>query len=354
MVKLIILSMHGWDTLRAEGIKELERLMNHPYFLKSIKILRVYYKYYSKGREQEIQQMKDLIDPDERLGDAEKTIGKRRNALKKRLEDFYKTKQEKGAKYQIYFVENKWLGIREVKEQKEKKIATLPTHQGKAKTSLSFQKFDLPHIKERLIDFFKIYPEAWVLPKRLVARSNASGTFHWDVIAVFLFSTILVIYISRSYFSSFKFYIETANIHPYAISFLVDRLAKIQKLFENLLSFELLFVIFRFSILATIIPWIIYNKIFKGRASIYSTIGLQFYFIMCWVPIFVWIGFAWIKLLFHNSDVTLLCIFTSILSVYVLGAYSYCLCTLNGFTFKKGILPSIIYLSIHYWFVKTL
>ena len=173
------------------------------------------------------------------------------------------------------------------------------------------------------------------MPKRLVARSTASGTFNWDTIGVFLFSTLLVVVTSRWYFSSFRSYIEMANIHPDTISFIVDRLVKIEKPIKNLLSFELIFAIFRFSILATVIPWIIYNKIFKGRATIYSIINFQFYFIMCWIPIAVWIGFASISLSFRNIDLTSLGMVVTFLGGYFLWRYYCCLYKLSGFTWKR-------------------
>lgn len=155
--------MHGWEnqTLRKEGLKELERLINHSDFSKSKKLLEVFYKYYSEGKEHEIQKMMDLFDSSESLADPEKTIGKRRDTLKNRLIIYYKTKEGRKAKYQIYFATNKLLGIKEVEGQKEKKVSASSAIKENTKASLLSQGFNLPHIKEAILDFFKIFPDVW-------------------------------------------------------------------------------------------------------------------------------------------------------------------------------------------------
>ncbi len=265
--------------------------------------------------------------------------------LRSFLEDFYNSAEGKKSEYRLFFVSDERdyrLGI--------KKADIL----GKTNKETGTKLPEFAHIKEILLSFFKIYPEAWAMPKRLVARSTASKTFNWDTIAIFLLSATLVVLMSRSFFSSYKFYVETANIHPVLTNFLLARLGKIERPFDNILSFELLFYIFRFAVITTIIPWLIYTKIFKGSASVYEIMNLQFYFLSSWIPVFVWVGFADIKLTFLNADATLLRLFTALLGLWVLYTYYKCLYQLSGFTWKKGISPYIIYIPVHLWFITIL
>jgi hypothetical protein len=279
--------------------------------------------------------------------------------LRQFLEGFYNSAEGKESACRIYFVSDERdyrLGIKkaDILSETKKEIMT-DTASTESQVGLSGIKLHgSSRVKEILLDFLKIYPEAWAMPKHLVARSTASKTFNCDAIAIFLVSTILTVLIAQYYFSSFRFYIETASIHPVFIGFLINLLEKIEKPFDNILSFNLLFFIFRFTVITIIIPWLIYNKVFKGKVSIYEMMNFQFYFIMSWSPVFIWIGFAAVRLTFLNADITLLELFTTILGLWVLYTYYKCLYQLSGFTWKKGILPYTIYIPLHFWFIRTL
>lgn len=360
-----MIERYGWDKLKREGLKELERIASSKLFAgkdELVYILKKYIELYRNDADLKNQIQGTAFYPDI-ANRAEKPARDKASQqikkLRQLLRDFNDSDEGKESEYRIRFIsEERDYRLKVEKTDilgeinKETAAISAVANSSIIRTDTKLPEF--AHIKEILLSFFKIYPEAWAMPKRLVARSTASGTFNWDTIGVFLFSTLLVVVTSRWYFSSFRSYIEMANIHPDTISFIVDRLVKIEKPIKNLLSFELIFAIFRFSILATVIPWIIYNKIFKGRATIYSIINFQFYFIMCWIPIAVWIGFASISLSFRNIDLTSLGMVVTFLGGYFLWRYYCCLYKLSGFTWKKAILPSIIYFYAYYWFIETL
>ncbi len=358
---------YGWEKFKNEGLQELERIASSQFFAgkdQMIYLLRKYIELYKADADLKNQIQGTIFYPDiakKNEKAARDKASRQIIKLRQLLQDFYNSDEGKESAYRIYFVSDERdyrIGVepRAKDANSEYEIETRiapPTYQEKIETSLLSQRFDLPRIKEMLLDFLKIYPEVWLMPKSLVARSKASGTFNWDAIGVFLFSTILVVVTSRHYFSSFKSYVETSNIHPVLISDLVNQLAKIEKPFESLLSSELVFAIFRFGIFATVVPWVLYNKIFKGNATISSIINFQFYFIMCWVPIAVLILFAAMNLIIHNIVLTFLGLFTALLGGWVLWLCYHCLYKLSGFTWKKGILPSIIYFCAYLWFFKT-
>ena len=216
------------------------------------------------------------------------------------------------------------------------------------------QELSLRHIKEILVNFILIFPEAcFFKPSKLVDRCRRSKSFNFDSILVVLISVGIVVATFRYYFNSFKMYTETLNMPPALIHFFVNQLIELGKLSDSVISLQLLFMIFRFSVFSFIIPWVIYIKIFKGTAAIYEIMNFQFYFMYSWLPLICWFLLVDVNMTLHNADKTFFWLTMICGGSWFVGRYLVGFNKLMGFTFKKGIIPFILYVTVLAWFVKT-
>lgn len=382
--------MHGWENpiLRKEGIKELKRFIDLPSFLKSKKLLKIFYEYYSEGREHEVQKMMDLHDPSESLENPVDTIGKRRKALDIRLKDYYKTKEGRKAKYQIYFATNKLLGIREIEGQKEKKITAPPTHQEKAKASLPSQKFDLPYIKEILLDFFKIYPDVWkafpcsgamqwVMKVRIIQWAiNVTRLRHRCELGQHAFvrmfkqddiinrvknnsypkiSALLALILSSVIVVSlFWNYISQIEIVPTSLFAVILQAILIDLLKGKVMNILMpgAIISFIFILVSSFVLQLIY-KLFGGKSSFHETFNLNLYFFSAWIAFVVKGALLSITPMSLTTKNMLGCLFLVIL-IYALLSYVATLNKLMGVSNKKGAPAFLLFVVIYFLFLKPL
>src|SRR5208283_1019844 len=125
------------------------------------------------------------------------------------------------------------------------------------------QELSLRRIKEILVNFILIFPEAcFFKPSKLVDRCRRSKSFNFDSILVFLISVITAVATVNYYLSVFKLFTENLNLPPVIIHFLVNKLIDIEKLNNSIFSSQLFFTFFRFSLFSFVVPWVVYMKIF--------------------------------------------------------------------------------------------
>src|SRR5208283_6093158 len=213
------------------------------------------------------------------------------------------------------------------------------------------QELSLRRIKEILVNFILIFPEAcFFKPSKLVDRCKRSKSFNFDSIIVLLISVAIAVATFKYYFGSFKLYAESLAMSPVLIHYFVNIIVELEKLTDSIFSLQLLFTIFRFSIFSFIIPWAIYIKLFRGTASIYEVLNYQFYYMYCWLPLICWLLLSGVNMTLHHSDMTIYWIIIFCVASWFTGKYWVGFNNLMGFTFKKGIIPFIIYVCVLAWF----
>lgn len=338
--------MYGWDLNKEEKLKEFDDLINHNVFKKSYRqkdLLLKYYKVISEGREDEITKVTDLLPDGVNYGDPDDSLGKIKTAIDRNLKKYYSTKEGKKAKSQIYFATHLHLGIEE-KKKNNKKTTTTFTPVDLRKTP-DFNMLPLASIrpKKRLLNFLKIFPEAWFFPKNLVARSTASGTFNLDTIIVHILALLITISIFFIYLAKFSF--------PPQLFGAVKLLR--QEALEVIFSIKILFQLITVPLL-TLSLWGIYKKVAKISTGYLETLNYQFYFLSAWLPLLFWFLLA--RLMHQTLDEDIVLFFFSIFMVVagLWGIWKYFqgISVLMGVQGNKRFLPFLCHMVAIVAYVK--
>ncbi|MEJ5226807.1 hypothetical protein [Thermodesulfovibrio sp.] len=170
-------------------------------------------------------------------------------------------------------------------------------------------------------------------------RDYRSGKFKWDTILLFLFTSVLTLIILSQYLDAMRLKtIIRADIPDFIKSFGLLNIEIASKKISSLISFNLIFNILRYAFIFILIPWIISNTIFKEKINLSVFSNFQFYFLLSWIPLFIWFGCVYIvKILYNENTTGLLVIFPFLLVVFFFN-YFRGICKLLNFNWKRGIL----------------
>lgn len=338
--------MYGWDSNRKEKLKEFDDLIKHQLFIKSWRqkeVLLKYYKVISEGREDEITKVTDLLPDGVNYGDPDDSLGKLKNGISINLEKYYSTKEGKGTTYRIYYATHLHLGI--VEKEKNDKEATITSTPVDLMKALDFNMLPLAslRLKERLLNFLKIFPEAWFFPKNLVARSTSSGAFNWDTIILHVVALLVSISIFFVYLAKFPFSPQ---------SFDMVKLLR-QEAIEVIFSIMILYQFIAMPILTSIL-WGIYKKVAKSSTGYLETLNYQFYFLSAWLPLLFWFLLARLMHQMFGEDILLFLfsIFMVAAGLYWIWRHFQGISLLMGVQGKKRFLPFLCYMATIVAYVK--
>lgn len=188
--------------------------------------------------------------------------------------------------------------------------------------------------KEEVIDFFKIYWEAWTAPHKLVERSTVSGTLNWDAIVFHLLTLLLVVSIYYVVFDKLSILLQ----FPEALAMLR------RKALEIVFSIKILFQ-FATILILTLILWSIY-KTAKSSTGYLKTLNYQFYFLSAWLPLILGILLAWELHRINNLSTTLLYVLMFCTGICGLYVYFKGISLLTGTHGKRGFLYFSCYLVV--------
>lgn len=342
---------YGWDKYTEEGIVELKKIKESKTLLGKDDVIDLIDRYIELYRNPEFTNSeitaKDLYgnlekEPEFIRDKARHTVNKFRDVINY----FYNNGEGIHSEFEIYFIAEKGdyrLGIRK-KDLIKKNVYS----------KAQLQLMDLSNIKtfsekigNSILNFLRIYLDALLFPTNLSARALETAKFKWDTIFLFLFTSFLTFIIIRQYLEIISFKVSTdelipVHIKPSLLSLIDDSFKKIY----NLKSFDSIFSIFKYPLIFVFIPWVIANSIFKEKIKLPVFANFQFYFLLSWIPIYVWFGCLYLmKALYNKSNFLLIAIFFISTIVFFIN-YFRGLCKLLNTSWKKGILFFIISLVL--------
>ncbi len=348
--------LYGWDKYREEGLAELKRIISSKFFEgkdKLIDFLGRYYNWYKDNKDLSGQVVaKELFKESDDYKSASDKANKRKKELIKALDGFYETEEGKKSQFQIYFINH----IRDYRIGIEK-IDKFPTTADFDKDSVKLPEPTIQKFRtyanlfgEKLLNFCKIYSEAWIMPDTLVKRSS-SKKFNWDTILLFIISSILIALIFKFTINTLKLNIESLFIHPFINLMFHSRIHAMEKVFYEAIFIGLPLNLFRFFIISTLISWVIYKKIFKGNVDVFNLINFQLYFLLSWIPVFTMLLTKHIFIADEKSQ-SLWIMISFLLLLYFLYLYFYSLNKIFGFSKKRGLLSFTVYIISNILFLR--
>lgn len=350
---------YGWDIHKEEGLLELKKIKKSKIFSGKEKfqdLINRYIQLYSKERDYSEQITGKDLYPEKAVDNyakpafdkASRTIAE----FKRLLKVYYENGEGQTSKFEIYFVgetRDYRLGVRKKEPSKFDNNKKIPT------PSLNNLKSIPQKIGDSVLNFLKIYFDALFSASNLALRASESGKFKWDTIILFLFTSFLTFLILNQYLDAMKLKIITrTDIPDFIKSFGMLIIDIASKKISSLISFDLIFNILRYLFIFILIPWIISNTIFKEKINLSVFSNFQFYFLLSWIPLFIWFGCVYIVKKLYNEDTTgLLVIFSFFLVIFFFN-YFRGICKLLNFNWKRGILFYITALILPILIVSSL
>lgn len=334
---------YGWDQYKEEGLSELKKIKKSKIFSGKDKfqgLLDRYIEIYNT----ESNFTKKI--PGTRLFHEEFKNKSSKHALDKAyrvikefkvlLKEYYEKGEGQTSQFEIYFIaetRDYRLGVRKKEKIEVDGHTKIPT------INLSNIKNMQLKIGDSVLNFLKIYFDAFFSPSNLALRASESGKFKWDTILLFLFTSVLTLIILSQYLDAMRLKtIIRADIPDFIKSFGLLTIEIASKKISSLISFDLIFNILRYAFIFILIPWIISNIIFKEKINLSVFSNFQFYYLLSWIPLFIWFGCVYIvKILYNENSTGLLVIFSFLLFVFLFN-YFKGICKLLNFNWKKGIL----------------
>lgn len=324
---------YGWDQYREEGLAELKKIKKSKIFSGKDKfqhLIDQYIDLYSKERDySERITGKDLYPEEVKNGDAKPAFDKASRTIaefKELLKLYYEKGEGQNSEFEIYFVGERdyRLGVRKREQIKEAVPINL------SKLNDFWDK-----IGDNILNFLGIYFEALFAPHKLAERISQTSKFKLDAILIFLCSTALLIFLAYLYRDIIKWYFSLGlNINLGAANF-ISFLTKI--IFHFLKSYFLILNILFFTFFSIILPWRIMT-LFKIQIKLYKFANLQFYYILSWAPLLIWLGFESKRIEATGNNPFSIGLVGAMALLWFSIAYVKVACRLFNLSWKKGIL----------------
>lgn len=336
---------YGWDQYKEEGLSELKKIKKSKIFSGKDKfqgLLDRYVEIYS------IESNVTKKIPGTRLFHEEFKNKSSKHALDKAyrvikefkvlLKEYYEKGEGQTSQFEIYFIaetRDYRLGVRE----RERESSNFDNSIKVTTTFLDNLKSIPQKIGNSVLNFLKIYFDAFFSPSNLALRASEYGKFKWDTILLFLFTSFLTFIILTQYLDAMKLKtIIRTDIPDFIKSFVILTIDIASKKISSLISFDLIFNILRYAFIFILIPWIISKTIFKEKINLSVFSNFQFYFLLSWIPLFIWFGCVYImKISYNENTIGLLIIFPFLLAIFFFN-YFRGICKLLNFNWKRGIL----------------